>query len=106
MLRPATPADLDPLLALTDSVVAWLAARGRSGQWGSAPLSADPGLRDRPLALDHWSGAPELATLYARAGFAEVGTFTLDQGGTPWPGTVRVRPPDAARATSLAPPGR
>jgi GNAT superfamily N-acetyltransferase len=42
-----------------------------------------------PLALDHWAGSPELATLYEKAGFAEVGEFSLDHG-TPWPGTVRV----------------
>jgi hypothetical protein len=37
-LRPATPADVQPLLDLVDGVVAWLVARGRSGQWGMRPL--------------------------------------------------------------------
>ena len=175
-IRPATPADVAPLLALADAAVAWLVARGRAGQWGDSPLSASPDFRHRivaavdaglltvaeragsvvgavlldtavppyvpaglvppdalyvhslitdrtpagtgagrallhhartvaagrPLALDHWAGAPELATLYARAGYAEVGTFTLTGGrDTPWPGTVRVRPGDAGRGTTL-----
>ena len=43
-----------------------------------------------PLALDHWAGSPELAELYERAGFAEVGGFALEHD-PPWPGTVRVR---------------
>ena len=46
--------------------------------------------RSVPLALDHWSGSPELAALYERAGFAEVGSFTLDRA-VPWTGTVRLR---------------
>jgi GNAT superfamily N-acetyltransferase len=46
-LRPATPADLEPLLALVDSVVAWLVARGRSAQWGADPASASPAFRER-----------------------------------------------------------
>jgi GNAT superfamily N-acetyltransferase len=165
-LRPAAEADVEPLLALVDSVVAWLVARGRAGQWGSASMSESPEFRRRtaefvaagkvtvadrdgtvvgaivldadhppylppgvvppdalyvhtlvsdrtpagsgagallldharsraadrsvPLALDHWSGSPELAALYERAGFAEVGSFTLDRA-VPWTGTVRLR---------------
>lgn len=165
VLRPASSADVEPLLALMDRVVAWLVARGRSGQWGSRPLSEATGYREHtaaavtagrvtvavrdgavvgavtldrttpafvpagllpegalyvhalvsdrtaaglgigqllldhavslaaggPLALDHWSGSPELATRYEDAGFAAVGDFVLDQRGQPWPGTVRVR---------------
>lgn len=163
-LRPATPADVEPMLTLADGVVAWLVARGRSAQWGAEPLSASPAFRDRttqaveaglvtvavrdgavvgailladshpdyvpaglipagalyvhtlisdrtpagrgagtllldharasaaeagvPLALDHWSGSPELAALYEKTGFTAVGEFTLDHG-TPWHGTVR-----------------
>jgi hypothetical protein len=167
-LRPAEPADLGALLALVDDVIAWLVARGRSGQWGARPLSEDDGFRERtanaveaglvtvavrngavigamvldrtvpayvpsgfvprgalyvhtlvsarneagagagrlllghvrelaagdPVALDHWSGSPELAALYENAGFVAVATFTLDQRGEPWPGTLRVRDPE------------
>ena len=46
-----------------------------------------------PVALDHWSGSAELAALYENAGFIAVATFTLDHGGQPWSGTLRVRRP-------------
>jgi GNAT superfamily N-acetyltransferase len=166
-LRRAEPGDVDALLALVDDVVAWLDARGRSGQWGARPLSEDRGFRARTanavaaglvtvavrdgavvgamvvdrtvpgyvppglvpsgalyvhslvsarsaagagvgrllvdramelaagtaIALDHWSGSPELAALYEKVGFFTVGTFTLDQRGEPWPGTLRVLDP-------------
>jgi hypothetical protein len=45
--------------------------------------AADLGL---PLALDHWSGSPELAGLQERAGFTEIGAVTLDRA-VPWQGT-------------------
>ena len=41
-LRQGGPADLPAVLALFDGTVAWLAARGRSGQWGDRPWSGDP----------------------------------------------------------------
>lgn len=167
-LRPGRSADVDPLLTLLDDVVAWLVARGRSGQWGAAPPSGNPAFRaeferavaagtltvavraatvvgavildphrppyvpadlvppdalwvhtlvtDRtpagrgagrllldacrtraaasgaPLALDHWSGSPELAAVYERAGYREVGTVVVPMPSGPWSGTVRVRP--------------
>jgi GNAT superfamily N-acetyltransferase len=37
-----TAADAPALLALFDDAVAWLAARGQTGQWGSEPFSARP----------------------------------------------------------------
>jgi GNAT superfamily N-acetyltransferase len=39
---PGTAADAPALLALFDDAVAWLAARGQTGQWGSEPFSARP----------------------------------------------------------------
>jgi GNAT superfamily N-acetyltransferase len=41
-IRPGTVADTPAVLALLDGAVAWLVARGRTGQWGSDPFSADP----------------------------------------------------------------
>ncbi|MGW8532411.1 MULTISPECIES: GNAT family N-acetyltransferase [Nocardiopsidaceae] len=41
-LRQGGPADLPAVLEMFDRTVAWLAARGRSGQWGDAPWSRDP----------------------------------------------------------------
>jgi hypothetical protein len=58
-----------------------------------ADLRRRAGAEGRPaLALDHWSGSPELAAVYAEAGYAEVGSFTIEQRGEPWAGTVRVCP--------------
>jgi hypothetical protein len=34
--------DAPRLLTLFDDAVAWLVARGQTGQWGSAPFSAQP----------------------------------------------------------------
>lgn len=41
-LRPGGPADATALLEMFDGAVAWLAERGREGQWGSVPWSHDP----------------------------------------------------------------
>ncbi|WP_033431700.1 GNAT family N-acetyltransferase [Saccharothrix syringae] len=34
--------DLPAIMAMLDGAVAWLAAAGRTGQWGSEPFSANP----------------------------------------------------------------
>ena len=39
--------DAAALLALFDDAVAWLVARGQTGQWGDKPFSADPSKRSR-----------------------------------------------------------
>ncbi|MEV6971888.1 GNAT family N-acetyltransferase [Kitasatospora sp. NPDC093806] len=41
-IRTGGPADIPDLLALLDGAVAWLAARGRTGQWGDQPFSTVP----------------------------------------------------------------
>ncbi|WP_406108303.1 GNAT family N-acetyltransferase [Micromonospora globbae] len=41
-VRPGEPADAPTILRLLDGATAWLVARGRSGQWGTEPASADP----------------------------------------------------------------
>lgn len=41
-IRSGGPADAPLMLAMLDGAVAWLAARGRTGQWGSEPWSDDP----------------------------------------------------------------
>ncbi|MBK1785773.1 GNAT family N-acetyltransferase [Prauserella cavernicola] len=41
-LRPGVADDAGLLLAMFDGAVAWLAERGRDGQWGSTPWSQDP----------------------------------------------------------------
>lgn len=42
--RTGSVEDADAVLALFDANVAWLAARGRSAQWGSEPWSESPKL--------------------------------------------------------------
>jgi GNAT superfamily N-acetyltransferase len=38
-VRPGTIEDFDFVIALMDEAVAWLAGQGRTGQWGSEPIS-------------------------------------------------------------------
>ena len=41
-IRGGGPDDASTMLAMLDGAVAWLAASGRTGQWGSEPWSDDP----------------------------------------------------------------
>ena len=41
-IRRGRPADAAAVLALFDEAVAWLVARGQTGQWGTEPTSANP----------------------------------------------------------------
>lgn len=41
-IRRGGPGDAPLMLAMLDGAVAWLAANGRTGQWGSEPWSRDP----------------------------------------------------------------
>ncbi|MFF6980198.1 GNAT family N-acetyltransferase [Streptomyces sp. NPDC008343] len=45
VIREGGRADLDAVLAMLDSAVAWLDAQGRTGQWGSVPFSSDDARR-------------------------------------------------------------
>lgn len=42
LIRPGRDGDFDVTLALMDEAIAWLTAQGRSDQWGSEPINADP----------------------------------------------------------------
>src|SRR3954465_5205598 len=67
-IRPGTPDDEGALLALFDEAVAWMVARGQTGQWGDRPFSqrAETGARagGRPAFLGGRKG---------RGGVAEFG---------------------------------
>ncbi|MFE0458991.1 GNAT family N-acetyltransferase [Kitasatospora sp. NPDC058965] len=54
-IRTGGPADVPAMLALLDAAVAWLAARGRTEQWGSVPWSERPAVVERVerYARDH-----------------------------------------------------
>ncbi|MFF9816610.1 GNAT family N-acetyltransferase [Streptomyces sp. NPDC014006] len=41
-VREGTPRDLPVILGMLDSSVEWLASQGRTGQWGTKPLSQSP----------------------------------------------------------------
>lgn len=41
-IRRGTATDAGTILWLLDTATAWLAARGRTGQWGTTPASTDP----------------------------------------------------------------
>jgi GNAT superfamily N-acetyltransferase len=41
-IRPGTTADVPAVLAMLDGAIRWLSERGRTGQWGSEPQSAEP----------------------------------------------------------------
>jgi GNAT superfamily N-acetyltransferase len=47
IIREGTEADAAAVLALLDGGVRWLADRGRTGQWGSEPMSANPRMLDK-----------------------------------------------------------
>ncbi|MFC4105725.1 GNAT family N-acetyltransferase [Micromonospora zhanjiangensis] len=56
-IRPGGPDDVPAVLAMFDSAVRWLVARGRTGQWGDQPRSTEPGMIDR---IESWARAGEL----------------------------------------------
>ncbi|WP_051853412.1 GNAT family N-acetyltransferase [Streptomyces aureocirculatus] len=41
-IRAAGPADVPAFLGILDSAVGWLVSQGRTGQWGTRPLSESP----------------------------------------------------------------
>ncbi|MBT2676951.1 GNAT family N-acetyltransferase [Streptomyces sp. ISL-14] len=42
IIRDGGPDDIPAILAMLDSGVEWLVAQGRTGQWGTKPLSENP----------------------------------------------------------------
>ena len=56
-IRRGSGTDAALVLALFDEAVAWLVARGQTGQWGSEPWSGRPRVVDR---VREWSRGPGL----------------------------------------------
>jgi ribosomal protein S18 acetylase RimI-like enzyme len=72
-IRPGALDDVPAAFALLDAATAWLAARGRTGQWGTEPHSTNP---RRLAAFSSWvpSGHLHIAELEGRpAGALVVG---------------------------------
>jgi GNAT superfamily N-acetyltransferase len=61
-IREGGPADAAAVLALFDEAVAWLVARGQTGQWGTKPFSE---IDARVAAVTEWaaSGGLRIATI-------------------------------------------
>ncbi|MEU9829105.1 GNAT family N-acetyltransferase [Micromonospora chersina] len=76
-IRPGGPADAATVLRLFDTAIAWLVARGRTGQWGTGPASTDP---RRIAQADAWAtgGGLYLAT----AGDDAVGALVVGSATT------------------------
>jgi GNAT superfamily N-acetyltransferase len=53
-IERGTEADAGRLIALFDDAVAWLVARGQTGQWGSEPFSARPKTVER---VEAWAAS-------------------------------------------------
>jgi GNAT superfamily N-acetyltransferase len=66
-IRPGSADDTPALLALFDDAVAWLVARGQTGQWGTEPFSAQP---SRVARAENWAASGGL-------------WLAVDQSGTP-----------------------
>ena len=57
VLRRGGPGDAAAVLDLFDEAVAWLVARGQTGQWGTEPLSKNPNMVRR---VGEWAAADGL----------------------------------------------
>lgn len=109
-IRRGGPADAEHVIALFDEAVAWMVARGQTGQWGERPMSENERMVARVrgwsagdglwmaeadgspagalvvalLRVDCWAGAPKLVAFYEAQGFVRDGTFDVNG----WPGQV------------------
>ncbi|MFE9691731.1 GNAT family N-acetyltransferase [Micromonospora sp. NPDC005806] len=71
-IRPGGSDDAATVLRLLDVATAWLAARGRTGQWGTEPASSDP---RRIAQADAWATGGGL--YLAMLGDAVVGALVV-----------------------------
>jgi GNAT superfamily N-acetyltransferase len=56
-VRPGGAGDIPAMFAMLDGAVAWLVARGRTGQWGTEPFSGDPA---RVATARRWAETNEI----------------------------------------------
>ncbi|MGI5376281.1 GNAT family N-acetyltransferase [Streptomyces sp. CA-251387] len=77
-IREGGPDDIPVILAMLDSCVAWLVGQGRTGQWGTKPLSENPKVAES-VARDMEAGSAFIAEVDG----VPAGTLTLtDAPGT------------------------
>ncbi|MER5744455.1 GNAT family N-acetyltransferase [Streptomyces sp. NPDC002225] len=77
-IRPGGPADAPAILAMLDSAVAWMNARGNTEQWGTTPYSRIPGGVAR---IDQYT--TEMSPFVAELDGTPVGALVLDTGPSP-----------------------
>jgi GNAT superfamily N-acetyltransferase len=71
-IRRGGPADAGAVIGLFDEAVAWMVARGQTGQWGSEPMSTRPSMVAR---VREWAGGDGL--WMAEDGGAPVGALVV-----------------------------
>ena len=86
-IRDGGPDDIPVILCMLDSCVAWLIAQGRTGQWGSKPLSENPKVAES-VARDMDAGS----------------AFIAEVDGMP-AGTLTLTDASGAYLSHLPPPG-
>ncbi|MGP3972040.1 GNAT family N-acetyltransferase [Streptomyces sp. 6N223] len=78
-IRQGDERDIPAILGMLDRAVAWLVARGRTGQWGTQPWSARPKGVEQVTEIVR-SGTPWLAEIDGEA----VGAMTLTAQPPPY----------------------
>ena len=73
-IRPGGPADAGAVIGLFDEAVAWMVARGQTGQWGSEPMSRNAKMVARVRA---WAAGDGL--WMAEDGGAPVGALVVGE---------------------------
>ncbi|PSJ30619.1 GNAT family N-acetyltransferase [Streptosporangium nondiastaticum] len=77
-IRPGSLADAPAILAMLDSAVVWMNARGNTEQWGTTPYSQRPGGTER---VEQYT--TENIPYVAELGGAPAGALVLDSGPSP-----------------------
>jgi GNAT superfamily N-acetyltransferase len=77
-IRPGDLDDAPAVLAMLDSAVAWMNARGNTEQWGTTPYSRKPGGTER---VERY--LTENAPFVAELDGTPVGALVLDSGPSP-----------------------
>ncbi|MFJ2776564.1 MULTISPECIES: GNAT family N-acetyltransferase [unclassified Kitasatospora] len=75
-IRTGGPDDIAEVLALLDGAVAWLVARGRTGQWGDQPWSSRPAAVER---VEQYGREPFLIRLAVDGDGRAVGSCVLSE---------------------------
>ena len=73
-IRRGGPADADAVIGLFDEAVAWMLARGQTGQWGTEPMSRNAKMVAR---VREWAGGDGL--WMAEDGGAPIGALVVGE---------------------------